>query len=101
MKNTEKPCLLVIVVTPELEEPVVDWLLEQERIASFSQQEIRGFNRNHADFSLVEQITGRQKRLMFHVQTTETYGRSITESLRNVLADADMESYMIPLLATS
>jgi hypothetical protein len=100
MENSANPCLLVFVVTPELEEPVVDWLLAQERLVSFTQQEIRGFNRNHANFSLVEQVTGRQKRIMFHVRTTEIEGRDLLVGLCDGFPGKAIESYMIPLLAT-
>ncbi|MFZ0255109.1 MAG: DUF3240 family protein [Gammaproteobacteria bacterium] len=94
-----KPCLLVLIVAPELEEPLADWLLEREDIKNFTQQEIRGFNRDHAEFSLEEQVTSRQQRVMFHVQTTETRAQALVSELRTALPSAASQVLLIPLLS--
>lgn len=92
-------CLLVLIVSPELEEPLADWLLEREDITGFTQQESRGFSANHAGFSLQEQVTSRQKRVMFHVQTTEAEAQTLVSELRSVLPHAASQVWIIPLLS--
>lgn len=94
-----KSCLLVLIVSPELEEPLADWLLEREDIQSFTQQELRGFNRNHAAFSLEEQVTSRQKRVMFHVESTETRAQALVSALCTDLPSAASQTWVIPLLS--
>lgn len=94
-----KSCLLVLIVNPELEEPLADWLLEREDIKHFTQQEVRGFNRNHAGFSLEEQVTSRQKRVMFHVELSETRAQALVSELRTELPSATSQVLLIPLLS--
>nr|MBS0022406.1 DUF3240 family protein [Gammaproteobacteria bacterium] len=94
-----RSCLLVLIVAPELEEPLADWLLEREDIRNFTRQAIHGLNREHGEFSLEEQVTSRQKRVMFHVQTSETRARALVAKLRTQLPSAARQVWLIPLLS--
>ena len=76
-------CLLVLIVAPEIQEALVDWLLAHEEIPTFSEQDIRGHSREHGSFSLVEQVTGRQRRVMIHIQTTENNAQEIHPRVRS------------------
>lgn len=90
--------LLILIAPPELEESLVDWLLAREEISGFTGQPAYGHSRSHGGFSLVEQVTGRQRRVMYQVQTDEPTARSLLEALRRDLAGAGLRYWLAPLL---
>ena len=53
-------CLLVLVAPPQLEEPLVDFLLEEEGFCGFSLQRMQGSPAQESQ-TLSEQITGGKK----------------------------------------
>ncbi|MEA3413329.1 MAG: DUF3240 family protein [Pseudomonadota bacterium] len=91
-------CLLVLIVNQELEDSIVDLLLARDEIPSFTQQEVRSFSRDHAGFSLVEQVAGRRDRLMFQIRTSESTARELLKGLRRDLPGVHVESWLMPLL---
>jgi hypothetical protein len=95
-----KDCLLILIVDQELEDTIVDLLLTRAEISTFTQQEVRSFSRDHANFSVVEQVTGRQRRLMFQVRTSEHTAGGLLRDLRRDLPGAEIESWLMPLLKT-
>lgn len=62
--------LLVLNLSPELEEDMVDYLLAQEDVGGFTSYHARGHG-HHTDMSLAEQVSGRRKRLQFEIFTEE------------------------------
>jgi len=95
---SNKACLLVLIVAPEIQEALVDWLLAREEIFTFSEQDIRGHSREHGAFSLVEQVTGRQRRVMFHIQTTENNAQEILSTLADEFPRCGLNYWLIPML---
>jgi hypothetical protein len=94
----EKACLLVLVAAPEVEETVADWLLAHQEVLGFTEQMIRGYNREHGSFSITEQVTGWQKRVMFHVQTTERNVQALLNQLKEDLTGCELQYWVMPLL---
>lgn len=90
--------LLVLVAAPELEETLVDWLLGRNEISGFTGQRVEGRSRDHGAFSLVEQVTGRQDRIMYYVQTEESTARGLIEALASDLRNCNLRYWMIPLI---
>ncbi len=64
--NTEF-VLVSLDTSIELEEKLVDWLLEFNPSQPFNSYEINVHHTNHAELSLVEQVTGRQKKMRFQL----------------------------------
>jgi hypothetical protein len=91
--------ILMLVVPPELEETVIDWLLAREEISGFTGQTVYGHSREHGGFSLVEQVTGRQRRVMFQVQTDETTARALLAALGGDLSGAGIRYWVVPVVA--
>jgi hypothetical protein len=60
--------LLTIIAPPSLEDALVDWLLEEPRIEGFSTAEVHGHGIRQTELTLLEQVTGRQRRIQFQVQ---------------------------------
>ena len=92
-----KPMLLTVIASPEVEEVVIDWLLAREELTGFTGQAAFGHSREHEAFSLVEQVTGRQKRAVFHLQVDEARARALIEAMRGDLAGMGLRYWLVPM----
>lgn len=95
-----KPMLLTLIARPDVEEVVIDWLLGREELTGFTGQAAYGHSREHGGFNLVEQVTGRQRRAMFHVQLDEAEVESLLAAMRDELAGLGLRYWLTPMHAT-
>lgn len=58
--------MLIVNINPELEEDLVDFLLGLDFVNGFTTYRVRGHG-SYSNMSLVEQVTGRRKRLQFEI----------------------------------
>lgn len=93
-------CLLMIIVTPALEDSLVDWLLERDEIKEFSSMHIHGHGGHHGQLSLAEQVSGRQRKVMFHVHLAEAHLRPLLEKLRLDFNGTGLHYWITPLVET-
>jgi hypothetical protein len=91
-------CLLVIIATPAIEESVVDWLLERKEISGFSSTRIDGHGSRHSELSLAEQVTGRQRKVMFHVHAECVALHILLDGLKQQFKGAGLHYWLMPLL---
>ena len=92
--------LLIMVASPNLEEMLVDVLLEMPEISGFTSSEVSGHGAHGAVLSLMEQVTGRQKRIQFMVYGLFEDLQKITASLKNQFEQADIRYILIPTLGS-
>jgi nitrogen regulatory protein PII len=62
--------LLVLNISPELEEDLVDYLLQTKGVSGFTTQTVHGHGPEGA-MSLAEQVAGRRKRLRIEILMQE------------------------------
>jgi hypothetical protein len=93
-------CVLTLFAPPALEETLVDWLLENERIHGFSSTEAYGHGENQAGMSLLEQVTGRQRRVQFLVQTDRETAEDLIRQMHERFAGAGMYYMLTPAIAS-
>lgn len=91
-------CLLTIFAPPALEETLVDWLLEEERIHGFSTAEIFGHGERESGMTLLEQVAGRQRRVQFLVQTDTATAADMIQHLRAHYAGAGLHYLLTPVI---
>ncbi|HDP88804.1 MAG TPA: DUF3240 domain-containing protein [Thioalkalivibrio sp.] len=91
------PTLLILVADPENEETVVDWLLAQDAIGGFTGHRGFGHSTEHGRFSLAEQVTGRQDRVLFHVESDAATAARLLDGLRAELPGLGIRYWLIPL----
>lgn len=91
-------CLLTIFASPALEETLVDWLLEYEGVEGFSTVSCHGHGGRPTAMSMVEQVTGRQRRMQFLVQTDEATAQRMLAQMRERFAGAGLHYLITPLL---
>lgn len=62
--------LLVLNITPELEEDLVDYLLSREEVGGFTSYPVHGHG-EQSRLSIAEQVAGRRKRVQFEILLLE------------------------------
>jgi hypothetical protein len=87
--------LLNIIASPELEDMIVDWLLEQTFVQGFSSYKINGHGARPEKLSLAEQVTSRQRKVKFEVNGTDDQVRDMISSLRQELGNCDIYYWAI------
>jgi hypothetical protein len=91
-------CLLTIYVPPTLEEALEDWLLENEAISGFSTMEGFGHGSRPSGMTLLEQVTGRQRRVQFLIETDLQVAAQMLSNLREKFAGVGLHYMLTPLL---
>lgn len=90
--------LLALISPPDLEEPLIDWLLARTELSGFTGFPAYGHSRDHGGYSLVEQVSGRQRRAIFHVRTEAVAAQALLAALRSDLPGTGLHYWMLPLL---
>jgi len=91
-------CLLTLIAAPSLEDALVDWLLVQDDISGFSSSSIDGHGSRESGMSLMEQVTGRQKRVQFLIHTDITVAERLIEKLKTQFLGAQLHYYVTPII---
>lgn len=91
-------CLLTLISAPSMEETLIDWLLTQEEISGFSSTEIYGHGSRSMHLSLLEQVTGRQKRIQFLVHTQNDIARRLIAELEQKYPNTGLHYLVTPVI---
>lgn len=91
-------CLLIIFAPPSVEETIVDWLLEHESIEGFSSAEAYGHGVRQTGMSLLEQVTGRQRRVQFMIRTNVKISQHLIEDMREKFIGVGLHYFTVPVL---
>lgn len=92
--------LLTIICPPSLERPVTDWLLEQEAISGFTSLQVHGHGSDPLALSLIEQVEGRKKQIMFQVHLSSEIAENVINALKQNFKGADIHYWLVPVTAT-
>lgn len=90
--------LLTVIVSPDLEEAIVDWLLEQDHVQGFTSMNVYGHGSRPSGMSLSEQVMGRQKRTQFVVHAELPTLEALLEDLRRQYSNAGMHYLLTPVI---
>jgi hypothetical protein len=96
--------LLILLVTPKLEEVLVDFLLQQTAISGFTTTPASGHGTSHGaghstlKLSLVEQVTGRQRRVQIMLHATLPVMQELIAALKAEFKHTDMHYILLPVL---
>jgi hypothetical protein len=93
-------CLLVLIVTPTIENAVVDWLLERDDVPGFSSAPINGHGTSAHSLTPAEQVAGRQRQIMFQLHLLTTTAEALVEALRESFSGSAMHYWLTPVLAS-
>lgn len=91
-------CLLVLIVSPSIEHPMVDWLLSRDDIEGFTSSPIYGHGAPQHALSAAEQVSGRQKQVMFQMHIGEQTAGEIINSVQQSFKGANIHYWLTPML---
>lgn len=93
-------CLLALIVTPSIENAVVDWLLEQNDITGFTSMPTNGHGVSSHSMTTAEQVVGRQKQIMFQMHLPEPVAREILLLAQQSFSGSGMHYWLSPVMAS-
>ncbi len=91
--------LLILIVPIKLEELMVDELLQASEISGFTSSLVFGHGSfKHAQLSLAEQVSGRQRRIQFMLHAEQSVLQALLVKLKAEFADAGLHYVLQPVL---
>jgi len=98
--SIDSRCLLTLIVTPAIENAVVDWLLERGDIPGFTSGPISGHGTSPNALTAAEQVAGRQRQLLFQMHLPETTAQALVEAISQSFSGSGMHYWLVPVLAS-
>jgi len=91
--------LLTLIGAPGLQDPVADWLLEQPAVRSFTTVPAFGHGEASQRLSLIEQVSGRQRRFLLYLHASPETIETLLAGLRTAFAGAALHYWVQPVTA--
>lgn len=89
--------LVTLNAPPELEEPIVDWLLARQDSTGFTSFPVYGHSTSHDGLSPAEQVSGRQRRQQFQIQIRADGVDVFIANIRKSFGTAGIHFWVLPL----
>ena len=96
----ESKLLLSLVISPQVEDTVVDWLLEQEAISGFTSLQVSGHGTSPYSMNLAEQVAGRRRQVMFQSYLTDAHAVVVIKGLEETFAGSGMHYWLTPVITS-
>jgi hypothetical protein len=93
-------CLLVLIVTPTIENAMVDWLLERDDVPGFTSAPINGHGASTHSLTAAEQVAGRQRQVMFQLHLPRAAADSLVGAIRDTFGGSGMHYWLTPVLVS-
>lgn len=90
--------LLTLTAPPNLEEPLVDWLLQFAPEHGFTSFQVHGHSSRHEGLTLAEQVRGRKKQARFELRLPSVELAALVERLRQDFAGTGLHYWITPVL---
>jgi hypothetical protein len=91
-------CLLNLVVSPQVEDPMTDWLLAHAAVGGFSSHPIAGHGSSEHAMTLAEQVAGRRRQILFQLYLPYSEARALLEALKRDFHGSGMHFWLQPIL---
>jgi hypothetical protein len=98
MPPETQQCLLAILADTGVRSTLIDWLLNYSEDMVFSSMPVEWHGIDPTHFSVAEQVTGRQNKLLFHVQTSMGEAHRLRERLAEAFSGAQLRYWIQPVL---
>jgi hypothetical protein len=92
--------LLTITVSPSLEEPLVDWLLENFGEMGFTSFPVFGHSSRTEGLTQAEQVTGRRRQFRFQIHISADKSEAFLNQLRSDFSGVGLHYWLSPLIET-
>lgn len=91
-------CLLSLVVSPEVESTVTDWLLDQPVVRGFSSYPIAGHGSSEQSMTLAERVSGTRSQILFQLELPCDHANTLLDGIRTQFAGSGMHFWLQPVL---
>ena len=91
--------LLSLVVSPAIEDAMVDWLLERPEVSGFTSFPIHGHGASPRSMTLAEQVAGRRRQVLFQTHLPQAQAEALIPGLKQAFAGSGMHYWLLPLAA--
>lgn len=95
----ESQTLLSLVVAPDIEDVIVDWLLERDEVSGFTSFPINGHGASPHAMTLAEQVAGRRRQILFQTHLPRSEADGLLADLKRDFAGSGMHYWLLPLAA--
>jgi len=90
-------CLLNMIVPPQVEDALAEWLLERDDVPGFSSVPVAGHGSSEKSMSLAEQVAGRSRRVMFVTHLPSDTAHALLDDLRSAFAGSGLHYWVVPV----
>ncbi len=90
-------CLLNLIVTPQVEDALAEWLLERDDVPGFSSMPVAGHGSSENSMTLAEQVAGRSRRVMFVTHVPSDTAKALLDDLRAAFAGSGLHYWVVPI----
>lgn len=90
-------CLLNLIVPPQVEDALAEWLLERDDVPGFSSVPMAGHGSSEKSMTLAEQVAGRSRRVMFVTHLPSETAKALLDDLRTAFAGSGLHYWVLPV----
>jgi len=90
-------CLLNLIVTPQVEDALAEWLLERDDVPGFSSMPVAGHGSSEKSMTLAEQVAGRSRRVMFVTHVPADTAKALLDDLHRAFAGSGLHYWVVPI----
>jgi hypothetical protein len=90
-------CLLNLIVPPQVEDALAEWLLERDDVPGFSSVPVAGHGSSEKSMTLAEQVAGRSRRVMFVTHLPSETAKALLDDLRTAFAGSGLHYWVVPV----
>ena len=91
--------LLNLIIAPEVEDAIIDWLLLCDRVSGFTSMPVSGHGSSIHSLSTAEQVTGRRRQVLIQSCLPRKEGEEVVKALQRNFAGSGMHYWLSPLQA--
>lgn len=92
--------LLSLIVSPLVEDTLVDWLLARDEVRGFTSSAANGHGSSIHSMSLSEQVSGRRRQVLFQLHLPVAQCEGLVEALKNDFANSGIHYWLTPVPAS-
>jgi len=93
----ECEALLSLIVVPDIEDVIVDWLLERDEVGGFTSYPVNGHGASVHAMSVAEQVAGRRRQVLFQTHLPQSQAERLVAELKRDFAGSGMHYWIVPL----
>jgi len=97
-ETTANDALVMLTVSPQMEDEVVDWLLGDPDTTGFTTVPAFGHGGPHHLLSIAEQVAGKRARVQFQIVTSAPRAAALLTGFERAFPGANAHAWAVPLM---